>query len=176
MFYVIDAKNCVVDVDSDWDSSLSSNGGAAHAARSQLLGRPLDQFLAGDATKMFVRAALDAARLFGQTRVLPYRCDSPTERRQFEMVISPMSGGHVKVEHRLLSSQARPASRSASQSASRSESGALPAAGWRCSQCLAVRHAGSLHWTSADVAAAGAPLAQDVCPSCASRLFTKDVS
>jgi hypothetical protein len=172
MFYVIDAKNCVVDVDSDWDSSLSSNGGAAHAARSQVLGRPLDQFLAGDATKMFVRAALDAARLLGQTRVLPYRCDSPTERRQFEMVISPASGGHVKVEHRLLSSQVRPASRSTS----RSTGGPHPTGGWRCSQCLAVRYAGSLHWTSADVAAAGAPLAQDVCPSCASRLFTKDVS
>jgi hypothetical protein len=168
MFYVVDANNCVVDLDSDWDSFLSSNGGAAHAARSQVLGRPLDQFLAGDATKMFVRAALDAARLFGQTRVLPYRCDSPTERRQFEMVISPTNDGHVKVEHRLLSSQVRPARRSMG--------GSYPVGGWRCSQCLAVRHAGSPQWTSADAAPdtspVVAPLAQDVCPSCASRLFT----
>ena len=173
MFYVIDANNRLVDVDRDWDSFLSHNGGAAHAASQQVLGQPLDQFLAGDATKMFVRAALDAARLLGQTRALPYRCDSPSERRQFEMVISPVGNGHVKVEHRLLSSQAR---------TTRPSAPAQPTALWRCSQCLAVRHAGSPDWLSTDVAGldvahSGAtgthgPLAQDVCPSCARRLFT----
>ncbi len=168
MFYVIDASNCVVDLDSDWDSSLSNNGGAAHATRDRVLGRPLDQFLAGDATKMFVRAALDAARRFGQTRTLPYRCDSPTERRQFEMVISPAGDGQVRVEHRLVSSQVRPARADKPSTHS--------SAGWRCSQCLAVRHAGSQCWVSADVAGlhvTEGPLAQDVCPSCASRLFSE---
>ncbi len=168
MFYVIDASNSVVEVGSDWDSFLTNNGGVAHAERSRVIGQPLDRFLAGDATKMFVRAALDAARLFGQTRVLPYRCDSPTERRMFEMVICPADSGHVKVEHRLVSSQARP-NRPAGAG---DRPNAASTAGWRCSQCLAVRHAGSATWLSADLAGAGGPLAQDVCPSCASMLFT----
>jgi hypothetical protein len=163
MFYVVDASNCVVDLGSDWDDFLTVNGGAAHSSRSRVLGQPLENFLAGDATRMFVRAALDAARLFKQTRVLPYRCDSPTERRQFEMVISPWGTNQVKVEHRLVSSQVRQVRRALQDGAGQ--------ASWRCSQCLAVRHSGSLEWVSADVAAPGGPLAQDVCPSCSRRLF-----
>ena len=163
MFYVVDASNRVVEVDGDWDDTLSRNGGAAHALRSRVLGRPLESFLAGDATRMFVRASLDAVRLLGETRVLPYRCDSPTERQQFEMVISLQDSGHVKVAHRLLNREPRVRRQ-------RPPVGSLVAA-WRCSQCLSVRAAGTPDWIGADVAAPDGPLAQDVCPACASRLF-----
>lgn len=163
MFYVVDAGNRVLEVDSDWDEFLLRNGGAPHAASDGVLGRSLESFMIGDATKMFVRASLDAVRRSGQERSLPYRCDSPTERRQFEMRISPHANGQVKVEHRLIDASAHePGRRSGGVSAR---------AGWRCSQCLAVRHVGSQRWIGANVAPPGAPLAQDVCPGCVGRLF-----
>jgi hypothetical protein len=128
-----------------------------------VLGRPLESFLAGDATRMFVRASLEAVRLLGQTRVLPYRCDSPTERRQFEMVISLEDSGHVKVAHRLVNLEPRVRHQ-------RPPAGSLVAA-WRCSQCLSVRAAGAPEWVGADAVALDGPPAEDVCPACASRLF-----
>jgi hypothetical protein len=160
MLYVVDGTNRVVAVDRDWDAKAARTDGGAGVMRAQVVGQPLDRFIAGDATKMFVRAALDAARLLQQTRVLPYRCDSPEERRRFEMVISPLVDGNVQVEHRLVSSEAR------------LPRGRIPEsplqAGWRCSQCLWVRLAGSTEWRDVD---GFVPLAQDVCPPCGRRVF-----
>lgn len=163
MHYVVDHSNRIVGVDGNWDANATeqSQGGAAPTG-DKIIGRPLEEFLAGDATKMFVRAALDAARLLGESRRLPYRCDGPHERRRFEMVISPLAGGHVKVEHVLVEALPRIASRPRPRLAS--------SAGWRCSQCLGVRLVGSTEWGPADLDL-GALLAQDVCPSCARRLF-----
>lgn len=163
MFYVVDAANRVVSLDDDWDAALARSGGAAHCLRERVLGRPLENFIAGDTTKMFVRSALDAVRLLGQSRSLSYRCDTPHERREFAMIISPHGPGQVKVAHVLQSHSVR-------APAARARSGPS-AARWRCSQCLAVRHAGSPHWTEADGLASGDPVATDVCPRCADRLF-----
>jgi hypothetical protein len=164
MEYTVDASNRIIAVDDEWDTAaVSSVSGGPVAAT--IVGRPLDEFLVGDATKMFVRSALDAARLLGETRVLPYRCDSPAERRLYEMLISPLNDGLVKVEHRLVSSEARPLRRSVSPPRART--------GWRCSQCLAVRLTGTSEWVEDD---RFVPLAQDVCPSCARRLFESPAS
>lgn len=162
MFYVVDGSNRITDLNPDWDEFATRNGGGAQVTRDQVIGRPLDSFLSGDATRMFVHAALDAVRLLGHTRVLPYRCDSPTERRRYEMVISPAPEGGVRVEHRLISCETR--------QPRRPEWPATLTSGWRCSQCLSVRLPGSTEWISAD-AVSRPPLAQDVCPACVSRLF-----
>jgi hypothetical protein len=162
MHYVVDASNRVVDVDDEWDTAAAGANGGARALRAQIVGQPLESFLAGDATKMFVRAALDAARLLRQTQVLPYRCDSPTQRRRFEMVISPLPDGAVHVAHRLVLAETRP------PRAEQPKAQVHALAGWRCSQCMAVRLTGSHDWVEAE---GYAPLAQDVCPSCATKLF-----
>jgi hypothetical protein len=110
---------------------------------------------------MFVRAAIDAARHLRQPRLLPYRCDSPTERRRFDMVITPQTNGDVLVEHRLISSEPRPTRRKRPISAAR---------GWRCSQCLSVCVEGNVQWLRVEEAPEGL-LAADVCPACAIQLF-----
>jgi hypothetical protein len=161
--YVVDESNRIVGVDEGWDTSATEQAqpGAAPTG-DKIIGRPLVEFLAGDATKMFVRAALDAARLLGESRRLPYRCDGPHERRRFEMVISPLADGHVKVEHILVEAFPRIARHSRARLA--------VSAGWRCSQCLSVRLVGSTVWGDSNLDSS-APLAYDVCPSCARRLF-----
>lgn len=160
---MVDRSNLIVGVDEDWDTSATeqSQPGAAPTG-DRIIGRPLEAFLAGDATKMFVRAALDAARLLGESRRLPYRCDGPHERRRFEMIISPLADGHVKVEHVLVEALPRIASHPRSR--------LLVSAGWRCSQCFCVRLVGSAEWAQSNLDAS-ALLAQDVCPPCARRLF-----
>lgn len=88
MHYIVDRSNLIVGVDEDWDSSANEQSEPGDAPTAdKIVGRPLDAILAGDATRMFVRAALDAARLLGESRRLPYRCDSAHERRRFEMLI-----------------------------------------------------------------------------------------
>lgn len=150
-------------MDKDWDASATEQSQRNTApTRDKIIGRPLEAFLAGDTTKMFVHAALDAARLLGESRRLPYRCDGPQERRRFEMVISPLAGGHVKVEHVLVEVLPRIVRHARSR--------LDVSAGWRCSQCLLVRLVGSTEWGDSNLDM-NAPLAHDVCPSCVRRLF-----
>lgn len=164
MHYVVDSLNRVIDVDAEWDVTATGNQGGATALRAQVIGRPIEGFMMGDATRMFMRAALDAARLLGETRVLPYRCDSPDVRRRFEMVISPLSDGHVRVTHRLLSHEPRKPRKPRPLP--------VPLTGWHCSQCNAVRRPGSPNWLEEELTLNDRlALAQDVCPTCARRLF-----
>jgi hypothetical protein len=166
MHYLVDVSNRIVGVDEGWDAGAAENSHDGSGPTSdKIIGHLLEDFLVGDATKMFVRAALDAARLQGQSRRLPYRCDSSHERRRFEMVISPQADGQVKVEHVLIESVPR------SPCSTRTPRiGPRLRAGWRCSQCLFVRLAGSTEWTASDMDA-GVLLAKDVCPSCVRLLF-----
>lgn len=162
MMYEVDGQNRVVDVDADWDATAESTKGGSRAMRASIIGRPLEAFMSGDATKMFVRAALDAARLLGETRVLPYRCDVPGERRHCEMVISPLANGRVRVAHKLVLAEAV---------VPRSQLPNLRAlAGWRCSQCCRVRLSGCDEWAESD-AQFDARLVSDVCQDCAKALF-----
>lgn len=162
MQYLVDGLNRIIDVDEEWEATAGGLVRGPSLMRSRIIGRPLEGFMTGDATKMFVRAALDAARLLGETRVLPYRCDGPGLLRRFEMVIRPEGDGRVRVDHRLVFSQARLPRRRAPATSE--------PAGWRCSQCLLVRPVGSAQWFDADITPE-ALLAQDICPACARQLF-----
>jgi hypothetical protein len=164
MLYEVDAQNIVVDVDTEWDAEAERMNGGFGAMRANIVGRPLESFMSGDATKMFVRAALDAARLMGETRVLPYRCDIPGERRHCEMVISPLANGHVKVVHKLVL---------AVPTAPRHKlRKARALAGWCCSQCCRVRLSGSDEWVES-IQQFDSRLVSDVCQDCAKALFSQ---
>lgn len=154
MFYRVDREDRIVAVSEDWDAFAYANGGAG-ALGSRVLGRRLNDFLAGDTTRMYVAAAIQAARVLGRPRTLPYRCDSPHERRRFQMTLTPGADGTVTVSHALL------------DCVPRSPKPALAAAGWRCSQCLAVRVEGGTEWL--DTAPPRALRGYEICPACERR-------
>lgn len=157
MFYRVDAGDRIVALSPDWDDHALANGGEG-AVSALLLGRPLLDFLAGDTTRMFVAAAVQAVRRVGQTRELPYRCDTPTERCHYRMLLTPEPDGCVLVSHELLSSVPRaPLPLRSSR------------VGWRCSLCSSVRLMGSSEWLDTDVMPRE-PEVFDICHSCAQLL------
>jgi hypothetical protein len=163
VFYEIDSEDRVVAVNADWDEQILAGGGGTRCTSANVLGQPLMQFIVGDATRMFVRAALAAVRLGHEKRSLPYRCDTPAEHRRFEMVISPLPAGHVRIEHVLLSVTSRRFSLAALAQAGHM------AGGWRCSQCLSVKRLGQAVWLEPESIQTSL-LAADVCPRCAALL------
>lgn len=166
MFYEVDRHNLIVDLDPAWDDFARANGGAVGATRAAVIGRPLLDFVAGDVARMFVSVALDSARLLERPRVLPYRCDSITRRRRFEMTITPHGQGSLLVDHQLVLDELKPFSRWSPR---------RTAEGWRCSQCLAVLLQGTQQWIDADKAPSRLP-AHQVCGDCARRLFEPDAT
>jgi hypothetical protein len=139
-WYELDAQDRIVSVDEAWDHFAQDNDGP-EATAGRVLGRRLADFLAGDPTRMFMDVVLQAARLTGQPRELPYRCDGPGHMRRFLMRVIPMAAGRVRVEHHLVeTAERRPSPRFIERAQARR---------LRCSLCLAVRRPGGL-WVGVD--------------------------
>jgi len=163
-WYEIDAAGCVMAVCPEWDAVARQGGGAAGALQAGVIGRPLHQFISGDATRMYMDAALQAVRLLGQPRRLRYRCDTPTVRRSLEMTLVPLGGGGVRIQHGLIEQQPRlrplvclPDERPAGEGA-----GGV----WRCSLCLRLQPAGQPWQAPEQVASPRLVVRYTVCPRC----------
>ncbi len=184
-WYEVDANDRLLAVSPDWDVFAQANDGPGALSR-HVLGRPLLDFLTGDATRMFIRAVFEATRVTRQPRTLPYRCDAPDLTRQLEMTVTPLARNALRVEHRLLASQAR--QRRAALRALHPHDGGPPR--WlRCSQCLRLAMPGpGSPWPDRvlvddpfEPAAATGPVAplpvRDlVCPACAAHLSKAGVA
>lgn len=157
----MDRQDCLCALSEDWDALLAEGGGDPSCRRARILGRPLRDFIAGDSTRMFLDAALEATRLTGRPRRLPYRCDTPTLARRMQMCLQPLADGRVRVTHLLLAQQPLPrplAFRAATQAPAR----------LRCSLCLRLRSTAG-HWQDPVSAPPDpAPLAvrYTLCPDC----------
>lgn len=96
----VDADDRVVEVGGGCESFTAANEGEA-ATGSRVIGRPVWDFVSGDAPCVLLSTLLDWVRVHGRELRRAYRCDSPTERRFMEMIIAP-DGDRVRLEHRVL--------------------------------------------------------------------------
>lgn len=180
-WYEVDADDRLSAVSPDWDLFAQANDGPGALSR-RVLGRPLLDFLTGDATRMFIRAVFEATRLTRRARTLPYRCDAPDLLRQLEMTVSPLPRGGLRIEHRLLASEPR---RRRLALRAQPPHDPRPPRWLRCSQCLRLAMPGpGSPWPDRDLvddpldpeASAGPvpplPVRDLVCPDCAARLST----
>ena len=99
--YTVDKTDTIVAVSGLWDEFARDNGGEKSQA-SAVIGRKLDQFINGDATRMFVRTMIMSARTLKRPIYRPYRCDSSKDKRFMEMTILPQENGMVELVHREL--------------------------------------------------------------------------
>jgi hypothetical protein len=139
-WYELDEQDRVRAVSPDWDRFAHANGGK-DAAGGRVIGRPLRSFIAGDVSRMFLEAALQAVRVTRRARTLRYRCDAPRLERHLEMTLIPLADGGVRVTH-----QPRHLAERADvgrfvtliDRAARVDAGPATAARppWRCTQCL----------------------------------------
>lgn len=165
-WYLLDAQDQVVAVSGDWDRFAHANEGQT-ATTAHVVGRYLFDLIAGDSTRMFMRACLEAARLTGSSRTVRYRCDAPDLCRYLEMTLTPGEGGSVMVEHYVRRLVPRlPVSRQVSVGRYHQDVVWL-----RCSQCLRVRGAGAV--TALDGRSWQA--AEHLPPNGGATLFVRDV-
>ena len=169
--YTIDKTDTIVAVSGQWDEFARDNGGEKLQA-SSVIGRKLDQFINGDATRMFVRTMIMSARTLKRPIYRPYRCDSSKFKRFMEMTILPREDGVVELVHRELHHEAL-AQTIPRTVAPKGSSNALLK---RCSMCNRIETQGI--WSEIDEAlntnrleAGATPLkvVYGVCPDCLTR-------
>ena len=109
---------------------MAAENGASELTEGAVIGKSLFSFIAGDPTRMFIESMIQAVRFRHEPVRQVYRCDSPTLRRDMEMLLLPDSGEGVRVIHRTLrvSPLLRPRFFQQAEHASRNVS-------MRCSMC-----------------------------------------
>ncbi len=165
--YTLDASDAIVAVSGDWDRFALANGGEAILAE-RVIGRRLDDFIAGDVTRMFVRTMLMSVRTLGRELQRPYRCDSPRMKRLMQMTITPRANKLLDLCHRPLRQEPWPGSLPVVRPASADATRVVK----RCSMCNRVRF--GRQWCELDEALRAACLSpaaclnvvHGVCPDC----------
>lgn len=107
--YSVDAN----DVIAYWGGNLVefayANDWSSGIAPEKVVGHPLFEFITGPETVHLYRILFDRCRSGKEIGPIPFRCDSPTERRFLELHLSPAAGGSVIITNKLLRVEQRPA-------------------------------------------------------------------
>lgn len=171
--YVVDQRNFIVELDSQWDRLLETEEWASDLAREKVLGRYLGDFVSDDNTLMYLEASLTICRLKNQILYRPYRCDSVTHKQFMELELTPLDNKCVRMTHYLLRQerfeQAIPLTWQAPQ--------AVPLAKTilRCSMCNRIFHKASGQWQEPEVYfdqhSTELKVIHTVCPECKTRVW-----
>jgi hypothetical protein len=104
--YRLDQKYRITGVEGAWDRFAGDNDGPA-AQSAAVIGKPLWSFIRGDATRMWLQALFQLARVGGRRIEKPCRCDSPQVRRHMNMAVTPQPDDSLLVELVLLREEPR---------------------------------------------------------------------
>ncbi len=106
--YSIDAQNRITAVSGPWDEFAAHNSKDSHTQRvhsALILGKPFQEFIQDDATRMLMNSIVGAVRVLGKNRQVDYRCDSSSEKRYMRMSVTIEGDNAIKLCHELLRSE-----------------------------------------------------------------------
>lgn len=106
--YVLDDRNRICSVSGVWDEFADENGGRKLSS-NDVCGRTIWDFVAGDATRMWLDAIFQLTRLRGTCLERSYRCDSPDVKRFMRMRVLADQGRFLRIEHEILATEPRAA-------------------------------------------------------------------
>lgn len=116
---ILDRELRIVQIgEPNWQQFIDANPPpdqtARERAKQHVLGRPVTEFIAGDAVRKTFAELFNS--VLGGTRPvvqIDYRCDAPTQRREMRLSVRPIAAGdevrHLLYQSVLLSAQQRPA-------------------------------------------------------------------
>ena len=95
--YRVDARDRIAWVDERWLAFARENG-ASELTEQQVVGETLWDFVDGDATRAVYDKLHRQVRQDRKPVVVPFRCDSPSLRREMQLAISPEQAGQLLYE------------------------------------------------------------------------------
>lgn len=104
--YQIDAHDLLISVSSSWASFAAANGGN-NLDPSIVIGQPLWRYIVGKELRHLFELLLQRARRAQHRIILPFRCDSPGERRFMQLEVHAYPDRSVGFVSRLLHAHPR---------------------------------------------------------------------
>ncbi|MEW5975086.1 MAG: hypothetical protein AB1898_04680 [Acidobacteriota bacterium] len=99
--YLLDAQDQITFVSREWLAFAQENG-APHLTEEMVLGKPVWGFIADQATRVLYQQLFERVRKQPSEFILPFRCDSPEQRRFMSLTVRTAPRAGVELEGRLL--------------------------------------------------------------------------
>lgn len=96
--YEVDHNDVIVMVSQNWESFANCNTWTANIGPKDVLGRPLWDFIQNMEARHLYKGLFQKVRTGVSSGPIPFRCDSPEERRFLTLELSPLPNGHIKIK------------------------------------------------------------------------------
>ncbi|HOJ13772.1 MAG TPA: PAS domain-containing protein [Deltaproteobacteria bacterium] len=105
--YRIDSTDTIVGISDNWCAFAYANAWRSSLRPEEIVGRKLWDFIQGLETKYLYRELYRRAREGATLRPIPFRCDSPQERRHLELLIEALPDGQIEITSRICRTEPR---------------------------------------------------------------------
>ena len=105
--YRIDNTDTIVSVSDNWGYFADANAWSSSLRPEDVVGHKLWDFIQDEETRHLYQEVFKRARRGTPCRAIPFRCDSPTERRYLELVAKALSDGSIQITSTILRTEPR---------------------------------------------------------------------
>jgi hypothetical protein len=95
--YRIDNRDIIVSVSHNWETFARANGWDSECSPENVVGHLLWAFIQDFGTRHLYKELFQRVRTGTPTGPIPFRCDSPQERRFLKLLLSPLPEGQVEI-------------------------------------------------------------------------------
>jgi hypothetical protein len=105
--YCIDDSDIIVSFSSNWTSFGRANKWGGKTSPENVVGISLWDFIQGKETQHLYKELFRRVRSGMSIGPIPFRCDSPQERRFLNLILSPFPNGQVAIISKILRTESR---------------------------------------------------------------------
>ena len=105
--YRIDIDNTIVTVSRNWDSFAHGNAWNSECRPEDVVGHSLWDFIHDTQTRDLYEEVFRRVRVGKPCGPIPFRCDSPCERRFLELVLEPLPDGMIEIVSTIVRTELR---------------------------------------------------------------------
>ncbi|MFP4381908.1 MAG: PAS domain-containing protein [Candidatus Sumerlaeia bacterium] len=105
--YEVDAEDKITSVSDNWEPFARENAWLQGTCRKNIIGQSMWSFIHDPETRMIYKYMHEAVRSGKKIGPIPFRCDSPRERRYLELIMRPLDDGHIEITSRIVKTEKR---------------------------------------------------------------------
>ena len=105
--YRIDKRDIIVSVSRSWEAFARANAWGSELSPENVVGHLLWEFIQDIETRHLYKEVFRRVRAGKPTRSIPFRCDSPQERRFLKLLPTPLSDGQIEITSTIIRTEGR---------------------------------------------------------------------
>jgi len=105
--YQIDSTDTIVSVSDNWYTFADANAWGSSLRPEEVVGHKLWNFIQDPETRHLYQNLFSRVREGIHSRPIPFRCDSPSERRFLELLIEARPDDQIKITTKIVRSESR---------------------------------------------------------------------